>query len=925
MFSFADTKNLTEALRNMKIARHELLGHGYDTVSKLKPVGSLDGSTTIDLVIALPARDPESRAALLRDIYDPASPRFRRFLSPAEYTDKFDPTETSYQSLLDFAKANGLSVASAAPPKFIHVKSVAATVNKVFGVTLQHYAHPTEDRHFYAPDGDPKLSLDMPGLQITGLDNFRLPRRVPNLGKSREKASSSTSRAGGSGINELLTGGDFRATYAPGVALTGKGQVVGILQLDGYVESDIRAYEQQNGISTTPLQNVYLDGYTGANPNEESPADIELVISMAPGLSKVVVYGVNYTNAGIVDVLHEMANPPQGEPLPSQITTSYYFFYDQNVYDALFRLAAQGQALFVASGDYGSYDEKTGSGDFPPADHPYITSVGGTELETTGPGGSWVSEKTWSGSGGGYSPWSSDPQFALPWWQAGMDFTASKGSTKTRNAPDVSIVATGISIFSGGDWQWFGGTSAAAPLWAGFLALANEQAAESGRPPIGFANPALWAIGRGPSYSTCFHDVTTGNNFNSTNPSLYSAVTGYDLCTGWGSPNGQNLIDALVRIGQTAQHTDSSSWLAANSNGRLEAVARGSDGAVWHMWQTAVNNGWTSWTSLGSPAGVHLDGSPVFARNPNGRLQVFVLSTDGSLWSILQAASGSNAWSKWQSLGKPPSTTLTDSATVAASADGRLEVFVQGADQALWHAWQTQPNGFWSSWTSHGKPNGSGGIQGSLCVGPSLDGRLELFAIGNDGALWHIYQTAVNNGWSDWLSHGAPEGETFAGSTILPVVAPQADGRLQLFVPTLGGNMWRIGQTAVSNGWSGWLSHGRPGLTLFSDPPCIGTNADGRLVLFAPAGESIWTIQQNASNGDDWSGWVDQLPNAPSGSVPVDGSPAVAPSVDGRLELFFLGWDKAIWHTWQIRTNSGPWATPFSHGTPPNVKFQPNR
>src|ERR1700694_2624822 len=327
----------------MKIARQQLLGHVFDVVSKLKPVGPLAESTPINLEIALPAQNVESRTALLRDIYDPASPRFRQFLSPDQYTQRFDPTEASYQSLLDFAKANQLTVVSTAPPKFIHVTAPAAVINKVFHVTLQQYQHPTEDRHFYAPDADPEVTLETPGLQITGLDNFWTPRRAPNLLKSPGKVSGSPRQASGSGNNGLYTGGDFRAAYAPGVTLTGKGQVVGILEMDGYIESDIRIYEQQNGIPNVPLQNVYLDGYTGGNPNEESAADIELVISMAPGLAKVIIYGVP-SSAGVIDALHEMANPTQGEPLPSQITTSYYFFYDKNVYDALARLAVPGQA-----------------------------------------------------------------------------------------------------------------------------------------------------------------------------------------------------------------------------------------------------------------------------------------------------------------------------------------------------------------------------------------------------------------------------------------------------------------------------------------------------------------------------------------------------------------------------------------------------
>lgn len=533
----------------MKITRQQLLGHVSDVISKLKPIGPLAESMPIDVVIALPARNVEERTALLRDLYDPTSPRFRQFLSPQQYTQRFDPAEANYQSLLDFAKANQLATISTASPKFIHVTAPAAVINKVFHVTLQQYQHPTEDRHFYAPDTDLAVTLDTPVLQITGLHNFQTPRRALTPLKSRGEGSSAQQNASGSGYNGRYTGGDFRAAYAPGVALTGKGQVVGILELDGYAESDIRMYEQQTGIPNVPLQNVFLDGYTGGNPSRESTGDIEMVISMAPGLAQVTIYGVSYSVPGIIDVLQEMAQPTQGEPLPHQISTSYGFFYDQNVYDALHRFAAQGQALFVYSGDIGSYNEQTGHGAFPPTDHPLSTCVGGTSLTTSGPSGAWISETTWPGSGGGYSAWGSDPQFAIPWWQAGMDYTVSKGSTTVRNCPDVSIVAdpNQIAIVLNGTWTWFGGTSAATPLWAGFMALANEQAAASGKPPLGCPNPTLWTIGRSGNGPTCFHDITTGNNFNTTNPTLYKAGIGYDLCTGWGTPNGQILIDALVR------------------------------------------------------------------------------------------------------------------------------------------------------------------------------------------------------------------------------------------------------------------------------------------------------------------------------------------------------------------------------------------
>jgi hypothetical protein len=116
-----------------------------------------------------------------------------------------------------------------------------------------------------------------------------------------------------------------------------------------------------------------------------------------------------------------------------------------------------------------------------------------------------------------------------------------------RNIPDVAMAATNIFLDAenGGTYEAWG-TSAAAPLWAGFTALVNQQAAAAGQPPVGFINPAVYAIGEGPAYASDFHDITTGNNFNSGSPSRFSAVLGYDLCTGWGSPNGLNLIVALA-------------------------------------------------------------------------------------------------------------------------------------------------------------------------------------------------------------------------------------------------------------------------------------------------------------------------------------------------------------------------------------------
>ena len=106
----------------------------------------------------------------------------------------------------------------------------------------------------------------------------------------------------------------------------------------------------------------------------------------------------------------------------------------------------------------------------------------------------------------------------------------------------TNLCAVGDGKTGTGGW----GTSYAAPLWAGFAALVNEEAAANGQPPVGFLNPALYALGKSADYTNCFHDITVGNNATPSSGGLFPAVPGYDLCTGWGSPNGSNLIYALA-------------------------------------------------------------------------------------------------------------------------------------------------------------------------------------------------------------------------------------------------------------------------------------------------------------------------------------------------------------------------------------------
>jgi subtilase family serine protease len=480
---------------------------------------------------------------LLQRIYNPASPDYHHYLTLEQFTKMFGPTEQDYQEVVTFAKTHGLTVTGTHPNRILlDVDGSTTDIEKAFNVTMRVYQHPTEARTFYAPDVEPSPDLAVPVLRISGLNNYSLPR--PHFQASPITDITNAASNSGAGPSGTYMGNDFRKAYVPDSSLTGSGQVVGLLEFDGYTASDITYYESQTGLPNITLANVLLDGFSGhstGNGGEiEVSLDIEVAISMAPGLPEVIVY-----EAGPSGNWHDILNRMATDNLAKQLSCSWYSAGQgaDPVSDQIFQqMAAQGQSFFNASGDRDAY---TGLINFP-GDTNYITQVGGTTLTTSGPGGTWVLETVWNdgdgnGSGGGISTY-----YSIPSWQKDINMTTNHGSTTMRNTPDVAMTAYNVYVRADGLNYKAEGTSCAAPLWAGFTALVNQQTAAGGRPTIGFINPTVYAIGSGTNYTSCFHDITEGNNTSPSSPNKFYAVAGYDLCTGWGTPAGQNLINALV-------------------------------------------------------------------------------------------------------------------------------------------------------------------------------------------------------------------------------------------------------------------------------------------------------------------------------------------------------------------------------------------
>jgi subtilase family serine protease len=522
--------------------RQVLYGHVPAAALQLRPERRLSSITRMNLSIALPLRNQDALTNLLQQIYDPASTNYHQFLTPDQFSARFGPTAEDYQALVAFALTNGLNVTEQFEDRtLLHVSGTVPQVESIFQVTIQEYRHPRESRMFFAPDKEPSLNLAVPVLRINGLDNYNIPEPGSRLQTPSQKTNFAP--GGGSGAAGDYIGNDFRNAYVPGSPLNGSGQAVGLLELDGYYVKDITNYEATAGLAQVTLQNVLVDGFSGTPTTNgiyvaEVSLDIEVAIAMAPGLSKVIVYEAANNGSTFVDILHRMAS----DNAAKQLSCSWFIFNNPSADQYYLQFAAQGQSFFQCSGDDGAFF----SGIPQYADNPNVTLAGGTSLTTTGPGGSYVSEQAWNnndgtnGGGGGISL-----TYTIPNWQKGFNSTANHGSGAKRNIPDIAMVAQNVRVFyNNGSVGTFWGTSISAPLWAGYTSLINQRATADGRPSMGFLNPALYALGRTTSYSSLFHDVTTGNNTNRSSTTLYSAVAGFDLCTGLGTPT-LDLIPAL--------------------------------------------------------------------------------------------------------------------------------------------------------------------------------------------------------------------------------------------------------------------------------------------------------------------------------------------------------------------------------------------
>jgi kumamolisin len=518
--------------------RVPLPGSQRAALPSARAVGPADPTERIEVTVVLrPRTSGEGVAAALST--QPL--QTRQYLSRAELAAARGAAPDDVAQVEAFARAHGLEIVETnIARRSVVLAGTVAALSAAFGVELQQYEHPGGT--YRGRTGAIQVPEELaPIVQaVLGLDNR--PQAAPHFRILPPSEGAAQPRANGP-----FTPLDLAQLYTFPPALDGTSQTIGIIELGGgYRLTELKTYFAQLGITAPKVTSVSVDRKRNRpthNPNSadgEVMLDIEVAGGMAPG-AQIVVYFAPNTDRGFLDAITTAVHDQRYSPSVISIswgapeagwTVQAMQAFDQAFQDA----AALGVSVCCASGDDGSSDgvsDGKAHVDFPAAS-PYALACGGTRLETAG--ATISREVVWNnGASGGSTGGGVSDTFALPTWQknAGVPPSANAGGHVGRGVPDVAgdaDPATGYRILVDGQEAVFGGTSAVAPLWAALIARLNQQLSK----PVGYLNPLLYR----PLAGAC-HDITSGSN------GAYQARAGWDACTGWGSPDGTKLLNAL--------------------------------------------------------------------------------------------------------------------------------------------------------------------------------------------------------------------------------------------------------------------------------------------------------------------------------------------------------------------------------------------
>jgi kumamolisin len=608
-------------------------------------VGHLPENQIMHIQIILQHRNESGLQQFLKEQQDRNSSNYRKTLTVAQFTEQYGPSRSDYEAVKAFARQNGLEILSGSPNRMLlQVRGTVANIEKAFHVSMSVYQHDTEPRTFFAPDREPTPELSVQLWHVGGLDNYATPHPAFHKLSASEKAAVKSNATTGSGPDASFLGSDMRAAYYvdgnSSATLTGTGQAVGLFEFIGTDLVDLTTYYTNVGqTDNVPVTLTSVDTQStsctekGDCDDTEQTIDMTQALGMAPGMSGLTMWiGTGGLAGQTLDDPGILNGMVSADPLQAQLSCSWEWKPTDNTTDDPFfeTMAAQGQTFFVAAGDDGNWK----SAEFVwPSDDVNIVSVGGTDLDTSSAAGPWASETGWEDGGGGISP----NKFAIPSWQVAAAAGCSKCSQVYRNGPDVSANAN-FSFYVCADQEActandYGGTSFATPMWAGYIALTNEQYLANGATStLGFINTALYDIFAGSNYLTDFHNVSTGG------ASGVVCTVDYSLGCGLGSPNGDNLLIALSTLttapGFTLSASPSSVSVLQGASGTstiTSAVTDGFDSAI-------------TLTASGQPSGVTVSFSPTSITGAGTSTATFAVGsavTAGTYTVTITGTSGS--------------------------------------------------------------------------------------------------------------------------------------------------------------------------------------------------------------------------------------------------------------------------------------------
>ena len=516
------------------MAKRPLLGSERQPMPGAVPAGRADPAETLRVSILVRRRNTTELSSRVGNIVRGGR---QAPLSREAFEREFGADPADIAAVKQFAAEHGLTVVEEhAGRRTLVLSGTVAQFNAAFDVDLQHYKHPGGS--YRGRVGAVHLPDALHGVveAVLGLDNrpaarphFRRRKHPPHP-KPTPTTPTTPSTYTPVQIAQLYG-------YPAG---TGQGQCIGIIELGGgETSADLSTYFAGLGINPGPAVTVVsVDGGTNTptgsadGPDGEVMLDIEVAGAIAPQAAIAVYFAPN-TDAGFLDAIttaiHDTTNRPSVISISWGQPESGWTAQSLSSFDSAFQAAAAlGVTICVASGDNGSSDGASGDNVDFPASSPHVLACGGTSIQTSG--SAITQETVWNdeAQGGGAGGGGVSTVFALPAWQEGLSATLTAGGSQAlamRGVPDVCGDAdpeTGYQVRVDGSDAVVGGTSAVAPLWAGLIARINAAKGS----PIGFINATLYAS------PAAFNDITEGNNGD------FAASTGWDACTGLGSPKG---------------------------------------------------------------------------------------------------------------------------------------------------------------------------------------------------------------------------------------------------------------------------------------------------------------------------------------------------------------------------------------------------